>query len=278
MQTNDEPIDEHLVTSAIGWAQEAGEVTLEYFRTNELVVEHKADGSPVTRADIAAEQLLRTRVTDAFPEDSIIGEEGSDVQGSSGRTWVMDPIDGTRAFTAGVGTYSNLLYLEDGAGPLLGIINLPALSETIWAVRGKGCFWNGAHCEVADAPARGASGAETDEQGHGLTGSVLCVSGFHLWTPEMFHRVQEAGVELRTWGDAYGYALLATGRCQAMFDPLLAWWDLAAVNLVVTEAGGLVTAADGDPEVTRPRQPEPYPYSALASTGTDHDQWLEILR
>jgi histidinol phosphatase-like enzyme (inositol monophosphatase family) len=260
------------VDAAVGWAREAGKLTLGHFRSAELGVRHKADGSPVTLADTAAEELLRSRVTQAFPEDSIVGEEGSDVVGSSGRTWVMDPIDGTKAFAAGVGTYSNLLYLEDSAGPVLGIINLPALAETIWAVRGQGCFWNGSRARVADSRA-----TDSPEESP-LSGSTLCTSGFHEWTPEKFGRVQDAGVELRTWGDAYGYALLATGRVQAMYDPLLAWWDLAAVNLVVAEAGGKVTAIDGDPEVTRPRQPEPYPFSALASTGTHHDEWVRILR
>lgn len=254
---------------AVAWAREAGELTLEWFRSIDLAVDAKADGSPVTLADHEAEVLLRRRITEAHPRDAIIGEEHDDVAGTSGRTWVIDPIDGTVAFSHGVGTYSNLLYLEDEHGPAVGVINLPALGETVWAGRGLGCFHDGERTAVA--PPAGDSRIS-------LEGSVLCVTGFHDWTAAMFERVQASGVKVRTWGDAYGYALVATGRVTAMFDPFLAWWDLAAVMVVVQEAGGVITRRDGAAEVFAATMPDPYPFSAIASHGRGHDAWVQLLR
>ncbi|MCZ7627725.1 MAG: hypothetical protein M5U19_00825 [Microthrixaceae bacterium] len=252
------------IAEALEWIREAGELTLSHFRSAELSVSTKGDGSPVTQADHDAEALLRERIGRVYPDDAIVGEEHPDRTGSSGRSWVIDPIDGTRAFSHGVGTYSNLLALTDEAGTRLGVINLPALGETIWAVRGEGCWING-------NPAR------AERRAPGAEGRVLCVTGFHDWDPTMFERVTAAGVTIRTWGDAYGYALVATGRADAMFDPHLEWWDLAAPALVVTEAGGTLTRRDGSPEITVRRHDGPYALSAIASADGDHDFWVDLL-
>lgn len=266
------PVDPLLVDQAVEWAREAGELTLGWFRSAELHINSKADGSPVTMADREAEHLLRRRISEAHPDDSILGEEHDDLVGSSGRTWVIDPIDGTVAFSHGVGTYSNLLFLEDEHGPAVGVINLPVLGETVWAGRGRGCFLDGEPTGVGPAPAPPESSTPAS-----LDGSVLCVSAFHDWSPAMFGHAQEAGVRLRTWGDAYGYTLVATGRVAAMFDPFLAWWDLATVMIVIEEAGGRITQHDGSPEVSEPTMPPPYPYSAIASDGWSHDLWVDLL-
>lgn len=256
---SDIPIDD-----ALEWIREAGELTLSYFRSAELSVDTKGDGSPVTQADREAEMLLRDRISEAYPHDTILGEEHEDRTGSSGRSWVIDPIDGTRAFSHGVGTYSNLLALTDDTGTCMSVINLPALGETIWAVRGEGCWING-------NPAR------ADRAASGTDARVLCVTGFHNWDAAMFERVTAAGVEVRTWGDGYGYALVATGRVNAMFDPHLEWWDLAAPALVVTEAGGTITRRDGSPEVAVRHHDGPYGLSAIASADGEHDFWVELL-
>jgi histidinol phosphatase-like enzyme (inositol monophosphatase family) len=264
MDTDAPPVPRHLAEQAVQWAQEAGRLTLGHFRSADLGVEHKADGSPVTVADREAERLMRDRILAAHPDDTVIGEEHEDHHGHSGRRWVIDPIDGTKAFSRGVGTYSNLLYLEDEHGPAVGVINMPALGETVWAGRGLGCHL-------------GSTRTRVRAHGRGLEGAVLCVSGFHRFTAETFGRLQAEGVEVRTWGDAYGYALLATGRVDAMYDPELAWWDLAAVLVVVAEAGGRITRADGTPEVTTPHRRGAYAYSALASVGPLHDRWADLL-
>ena len=262
------PVDSSLLDQAVLWTRAAGELTLGWFNHPEIGLEHKHDGSPVTAADRAAERLLREEIVEALPDDALRGEEEEDRPGTSGRTWVIDPIDGTKAFTHGVGTFSNLLYMEDEHGPAIGVINLPALGETIWAGRGRGCFHDGSPCRVSD---------RADP-----SGSYLCTTGFHGWTPQMFGAVDAAGLELRTWGDAYGYALVASGRVEAMFDPLLAWWDLAAMLVIIPEAGGTLTSWDGgdpaveNPAVENPDHPE-YRWSAIASNGTFHDRLVELL-
>jgi histidinol-phosphatase len=253
-------VDPKLLDQAVGFARAAGDLTLGWFNHAELTVDAKGDGTPVTQADKAAERLLRELIAEAFPDDSIIGEEEDDLLGTSARRWVIDPIDGTKAFTHGVATYSNLLYLEDEHGPAIGIINLPALGETVYAARGLGCFLDGGPVRVS---------------GHDrLEGAHLCCTGFHEWTPEMFDRVQRAGVQLRTWGDAYGYALVASGRVEAMFDPVLAWWDIAALTVIVPESGGTLTRWDGSAE--QPRADDEL-HSAIASNGRFHDQLVELL-
>jgi histidinol-phosphatase len=257
------PVDELLMNRAVSWAREAGELTLGWFNHPELGVDRKHDGSPVTQADRAAERFLREQIEATYPEDAILGEEEDEKAGTSGRRWVIDPIDGTKAFSRGVGTFSNLLYLEDEHGPAVGVINLPALDETVWAGRGRGCFHDGSPCTVSDRIAP--------------TGSYLSCTGFHGWTPTMFERTTDEGLQLRTWGDAYGYALVASGRVEAMFDPALAWWDLAALLVIIPEAGGTLTTREGGDPVSPSIDHPEYAYSAIASNGRFHDRLIELL-
>jgi fructose-1,6-bisphosphatase/inositol monophosphatase family enzyme len=132
------PVEEDLLRFAVDIAREAGELTLGWFRKDGLVVEGKDDGTPVTIADRSAERLLRERIAAAFPDDSVVGEEESDAVGTSGRTWVLDPIDGTQSFVHGVPLYGNLVSLEDEHGPAIGVVNIPGLDECVWAGRGRG--------------------------------------------------------------------------------------------------------------------------------------------
>ncbi len=217
--------------TCVAIAQEAGRLTLEWFSGTGLFVDHKQDGSPVTAADLAAEALIRERLGFAHPNDSVLGEEHPDTLGTSGRTWVIDPIDGTEAFTKGVPLFSNLLALVDEHGPAVGVINLPALGETISAGRGLGAFLNGEACRVND---------------HGsLNEAYVCTSGFGYWPETALSALLNSPVKLRTWGDAYGYALVATGRAEAMIDPEAFAWDLAPIAVIIAEAGGTFSAFDG---------------------------------
>ncbi|MFZ4518066.1 MAG: inositol monophosphatase family protein [Microthrixaceae bacterium] len=258
------PVDPALLDQAVAWTRAAGELTLGWFNHPELRVLHKEDGSPVTEADRAAEHFLREQIAAAHPDDAIHGEEEEDRPGTSGRRWVLDPIDGTRAFSRGVGTFSNLVYLEDEHGPAVGVINLPALGETVYAGRGLGCFLDGTPCRVSER--------------RGLRASYLCTTGFHDWTGDMFRRVNDEGVQLRTWGDAYGYALVASGRVEAMFDPQLAWWDLAALLVIIPEAGGTITSRAGGPAGEAHLDHPEYKWSAIASNGAAHDDLVRMLR
>jgi histidinol phosphatase-like enzyme (inositol monophosphatase family) len=245
--------DPDLLDSAVTLLREAGQLTLRWFRSSSLAIERKGDGTPVTEADKAAERFLREQITARFPDDSIVGEEEDDVVGTSGRRWIIDPIDGTKAFTHGVPLYTNLLAVDDEEGPAVGVIYLPALGEAVYAGRGLGCYCNGEPARVNDRDR--------------VAGSYLSSSGYEHWTDAMLGAARSSGARLRTWGDGYGYALVATGRIEAMCDPVAALWDLAPMPVILAEAGGRFTDLDGDQGAGNGH--------GLATNGALHDDWLE---
>jgi histidinol phosphatase-like enzyme (inositol monophosphatase family) len=249
------PTDPALVEFASDVIREAGELTLAMFREAELAIERKGDGTPVTVADRQAERLLRDRIRARFPDDEILGEEEPDEAGTSGRRWVIDPIDGTESFTRGVALFTNLLYLEDEHGPAVGVINVPAIDEMVVAGRGLGCSFNGVACHVNDHPT--------------IERSVLSTSGFDWWTPELLAAVRDSRLGLRTWGDGYGYLLVATGRIEAMVDPSIKFWDIAPCQVIIDEAGGRWSALDGSSDAHRGE--------FVATNGVIHDEVLDIL-
>lgn len=240
---------------AVDVVRQAGEFTMTHFRAAELEIIRKADGSPVTIADQGAEALMRRLISTRFPDDAIMGEEEGETVGSSGRRWVIDPIDGTEAFTHGVALYTNLLYLEDEHGPAVGVINVPAIGEMCWAGRGLGCFLNDIPCRVS---------TKTD-----LGGSVLSTSGFDYWDPEMLSRARQSGMQMRTWGDGYGYMLVASGRIEVMVDPIINFWDIAPCLVIIPEAGGHLSTSDGRTGVELT--------SCIATNGLVHDQVITAL-
>lgn len=236
--------------------QAAGDLTLRHFRSAELSVEYKGDGSPVTVADRDAETLIREAIAEQFPNDSILGEEHGQQAGSGSlRQWVIDPIDGTKSFTAGVPLYSNLLAVIENGEPILGIINLPGLTEMLWATKGSGAFCNGEQIRVS--------------QRSELAGSYATTSGIGTWKPEVLHSLDEAGMIVRTWGDAYGYSLVATGRAEAMIDPTCSIWDIAPVGLIVTEAGGRFSDLAGTEHV--------FGGNGLATNAKIHAEMLNLV-
>lgn len=250
------PADPELLDTAVSLARRAGELTLQWFRSIDLVVEQKADHTPVTEADRAAERLLREELGRLFPGDGIIGEEEADVPSETGRRWVIDPIDGTMAFTHGVPLYTNLLAFDDEHGSAVGVINVPALGETVYAGRGLGCFDNGAPCAVSNS--------------RNVAGAYLTSSSFSwYWPNEPLDRLRAAGLEMRTWGDGYGYALVATGRVEAMVDPIAAPWDLAPMPVIIGEAGGRFSDWSGDDRIDGG--------NGVASNGDIHRELLGLL-
>lgn len=255
-----QPVDPDLLAEVVALVQAAGELTLDWFGSSTLQVDRKADGTPVTAADTAAERFLRTEIAERFPDDAVIGEEEADSAGTSGRTWIIDPIDGTKAFAHGVPLYSNLLALYDSDGPAIGVINLPGLGETVWAGRGLGCFSRDGIARVSDHP--------------DLSTGCLCTSGFSTWTASDFTAARDGAGLFRTWGDGYGFALVATGRIEAMVDPVLALWDLGPLPLIIREAGGRYSQLDGDEAIELDVGATP---SAVATNGLVHDQVLDLL-
>ena len=218
------PVAASLVEEAAELARHAGELSLRWFRSAGLRVDSKGDGTPVTEADRAVERFLREEIGRRYPDDGIVGEEEAEQHGVSGRRWIIDPIDGTKAFTRGVPLFANLLAVTDGDGVAVGVINVPAVGELVCAGRGRGCFLNGATARVSAQAS--------------MDGACVTTSGFETWDDTALLRVKATGAALRTWGDGYGYLLVASGRLDAMVDPVAAVHDLAPMPVIMAEAGG----------------------------------------
>lgn len=224
----------------------AGKATLRHFQTG-IAAEWKPDHSPVTIADREAEQILRARIERSFPDDGIIGEEMGSVRPQALRRWILDPIDGTRSFLRGVPLYGVLIGVEEGevtgggAEVIAGVIHFPALGETVAAARGRGCWWNGRPCRVSEV-------SRIEEAAVLLTDSARPPDdpGESGARPAGWSALARQAGLTRTWGDCYGHALVATGRAEAMIDPLMSIWDCAALLPVIEEAGGIFTDLAGN--------------------------------
>jgi len=229
---------------AVRIAKAAGSETLRYFLSADLVVETKADGSPVTRADRAAEELLRSEISHSFPQDGICGEEFGEQEGTSGRRWILDPVDGTKAFARGIPLYGTLVGLEEDGRAVLGVACLPALGEMVYAAKGLGAHWMtgvGGSEELREARV-----SEVDDAARALL-CTTSVGGFtRIGRPEIFDRLRNGLGLDRGYGDCYGHILVATGRAEVMVDPVLAIWDCAALVPIVEEAGGTFTDLQGN--------------------------------
>jgi len=250
------PIDQATLDLAVELTRAAGTRTLRWFRAPDLEVVAKGDGTPVTAADKDAERFLRTELLAAFPDDGVLGEEEEPKPSTSGRRWLIDPIDGTKAFTCGVPLYSNLLALEDEHGIAVGVVHLPALGETVWAGRGLGCWSERGPAHVSDATS--------------VDGAYVMSSSFTTWTGAQVAALDGAGAVLRTWGDGYGYALVATGRVAAMVDPIVAPYDIGPMPVLLAEAGGRFTDLDGVVSIESG--------NGVATNGHIHDELLSLLR
>jgi histidinol-phosphatase len=249
-------IDQTTLDTAVTLLREAGDRTLRWFRANDLEVLTKRDGTPVTAADRDAERFLRDHLAQAFPGDGVLGEEEAPTPSTTGRRWIIDPIDGTKAFTCGVPLYTNLLALEDEHGIAVGVINMPALGETVWAGRGLGCWSEQGPAQVSDHAS--------------VAGAYVMSSSFGHWPAGKVAALEAAGAVLRTWGDGYGYALVATGRAAAMVDPIVEPYDVGPMPVILAEAGGRFTDLTGGEGIEGG--------SGVATNGPLHDALLEALR
>ena len=225
---------------AIASAREAGAITLEYFRRDDLQVERKADHSPVTAADRAAETHLRARISAAFPDDAILGEELADRPGTSGFRWILDPIDGTKSFIHGVPLYGTLVGVEHNGQTTLGVIYIPASEECVYAATGQGAWYT-----LGQSPPRPARVSACRELAEGLFLTSEVASFEKIGRRDAYDQLQNAARLTRTWGDCYGYMMVATGRADLMVDPLMNVWDAAALLPILEEAGGTFTDWQG---------------------------------
>ena len=250
---------------ALEVGREAGAVTLEYFRRGDLEVQRKGDDSPVTLADRRAEEHLRRRIADRFPEDAILGEEFPERPGTSGFRWVLDPIDGTKSFIHGVPLYGTLIGVEHGGQSVLGVNLIPALDECVYAAQGQGAWYVGQG--QPPQPARVSRTARLSE-GLFLTSEIANFDA--VGHRNLYDRLSTVARLSRTWGDCYGYLMVATGRAELMVDPLMNLWDAAAVQPILEEAGGTFTDWQGRPTI--------YSGQGVATNGLILDEVLALLR
>ncbi len=220
---------------AIKIAKKGGDHTLNYFNKS-FEVERKSDDSPVTIADREAESIMREAIAEQLPDHGIIGEEHGKSNEESSVQWILDPIDGTKSFIHGVPLYTTLIGVVVDDEPVVGVIYAPALNELCEAAKGKGTRLNGEQCEVRGCDSLGeASFMSTD---------VYTAEEFNYG--DAFDTLIEETQIHRTWGDAYGHMLVATGRADLMFDPVLSIWDAAPLLTVLKEAGGVFCDTDGN--------------------------------
>ena len=226
---------ESLMHAAAEVARLAGDVAAGYFATR-VAVDVKADGSPVTIADRTAEERARAWIEAHFPNDGILGEEFGLVRPDARRRWVVDPIDGTKSFVRGVPLWGTLVAVCAGDEVLAGAVYLPVGDALLVAAApGCGAWANGVRCRVsAVSDVGGATVLTTDDR---FKEAPARRPGWE--------RLSHAASVSRSWGDCFGYVLVATGRAEAMVDPVLSPWDAAAVLPIVTEAGGVFTEWDG---------------------------------
>lgn len=213
----------------------AGDFAMSHYRTT-LNVLTKGDGSPVTVADRGAEERARAWIESRFPDDGIVGEEYGTIRPDARRRWFVDPIDGTKSFVRSVPLWGTLIAVTEGDQVIAGCAYFPAAGEIVTAALDEGCFWNDVRCRVS----------EVDEL------SLATVVTTDDRFPERPAR-QEAWKQLgahsgvvRTWGDCYGYLLVATGRAEVMVDDIVSPWDAVALQPIITEAGGVLTDWNGD--------------------------------
>lgn len=244
---------------ALELADLADAVTMERFRASDLVVETKPDLTPVSEADRAVERLLRKRIGEERPDHSVLGEEFGGDGVRAGPRWIIDPIDGTKNYVRGIPVYATLIALERDGGLAVGVASAPALGRRWWAARGQGAFADGAPLRVSKV-----ARLEDAQLGH---------SSVSTWTQ---HGLRDRFLELerRCWrgrgfGDFWTHMMVAEGAVDVAAEPEVSLWDVAAVQVIVEEAGGRFTNLAG--------VPRPDGGSAVSTNGLLHDQVLAIL-
>lgn len=224
--------------SASEFAKTGGDLTLNYFK-KEYRLEFKNDNSPVTNADREAESVIRKLIKERYPNHGIIGEEFGSENEDSDVVWVLDPIDGTQSFIHGIPFYTTLIGILVDGKPEVGVIYAPALNELVSAATGEGCTLNGDVCRVRQC--------DSLDKATFLTTEVSTFEEYNHF--EAFTELLGKIRLHRTWGDAYGHLMVATGRADIMIDPILNIWDAAALLPIITEAGGSYSDLNGQPNI-----------------------------
>ncbi|MDT5210008.1 MAG: histidinol-phosphatase [Mycobacterium sp.] len=230
------------VALALRLAELADAVTMERFGALDLRVDTKPDLTPVTDADRSVENALRDVLSQERPDDPVLGEEFGGTATFAGRQWVIDPIDGTKNFVRGVPVWATLIALLHDGVPVAGVASAPALQRRWWAGAGEGAFASFA----GNPPARLSVSSVADLESASLSFSSL--SGWNdLGLRDRFIELTDAVWRVRGYGDFLSYCLLAEGAVDIATEPEVSLWDLAALDIVVREAGGAFTSLDGTP-------------------------------
>jgi histidinol-phosphatase len=252
------------LTFALELADRADAVTVARFGALNLQIDTKPDLTPVTDADRAVETELRRALERDRPGDNVLGEEFGGPTAFSGRQWILDPIDGTKNFVRGVPVWASLIALLDDGVPSVGVVSAPALRRRWWAACGQGAF-----ATVVGSPPRRLSVSSVAELGS----ASLSFSSLSGWAQrglrERFLKLTDAVWRVRGYGDFWSYCLVAEGAVDVAAEPEVSVWDLAALDVLVREAGGTFTSLDG----TR----GPHGGSAVATNGLLHEQVLSRL-
>jgi histidinol-phosphatase len=251
------------VAFALQMADAADAQTLDRFGALDLHVETKPDLTPVTDADRSVEELVREALAAQRPDDVVLGEEFGGTAVFTGRQWVVDPIDGTKNFVRGVPVWATLIALLEDGVPVVGVISAPALHRRWWAGTGEGAF-----ASFGGRTRRISVSGVDDIASASLTYSDLTTGWEGLRT--RFLELTDDVWRVRGYGDFWSYCLVAEGAVDIAVEPEVKLWDLAALDVLVREAGGTFTSVAG--------QAGPHGGSAIATNGLLHDAVLSRLR
>ncbi|MGA9309713.1 MAG: histidinol-phosphatase [Pseudonocardiaceae bacterium] len=250
---------------ALTLADTADRITLDRAGAADLRVEAKPDRTPVTDADLAVEDAIREVLRVHRPRDAVVGEERGGPSGHAGRAWLLDPIDGTKNFLRGVPVWATLIALVEDGTPVVGVISAPALRRRWWAATEAG-----AHTRDPD----GTSRAITVSRVGDLADAYLSTTDLGSWTEhrsrESYLLLVDATWESRAFGDFWQHCLVAEGGIDLAAEPIVNPWDVAAVQVLVQQAGGRFTDLDGVARFDGG--------TALSSNGLLHDAALTLLQ
>jgi histidinol-phosphatase len=240
----------------------ADEISMRYFGANPFF-ESKVDGTLVTVADREIEQALRRRIESRFPEHALVGEEEGSAGDPSAPTWVIDPIDATNNYAWGIPIFATLVALRVEGRSEIGIASAPALRERYEAARGGGAFMNGSPVTVTDV-----ASIEEARVCYGSHAGIMHDLG-DGWREVLRDCRRERG-----FGDFWGHVLVARGAAEVMAEPAVALWDVAALQVIIEEAGGRITQFNGDPH---PADWGPGYLTSLTTNGRLHDKLVQRL-
>jgi len=250
---------ERFLQTALAAAEAASAETMAFYRGT-FEVEIKADQTPVTVADRRAEEIIRERLLSAFPDHGFHGEESGRRQADADYLWLVDPIDGTKSFVGGYGMWSTQIALMHRGELVLGVSAAPAAGETAWAARGLGAYLNGEPIRVSDG--------RPLERAAVSTGNLRTLARSTRWAS--LGRILARADRTRGYGDYYHYHRLAAGQIDAVIESDVNILDIAALVVIVREAGGVFTDLAG-------RAPGLATTSVLAATPALHGELLELL-